>query len=493
MKTVTINRFDSGQAEDIRTTSDFFSEQSYNFDITTKPNTLTPKKDMVAETFNSGTITDYDITDVVPATYSSTYIFGYGRESSVSTKACFFRKNSTSDITANWISVVAYSASVSTPVAGTLVEYKGLLYALTSSNLIELTDLSTITSRGNIVGTPNTNGVKPFVHPEDKILYFANANVVGKWDGTTFTGTAFELPTSMIITSLTSFGGYLAIACKPVTGQGRSYVYLWGRDTSLTTAQGIIDWGDNNLEILENLGEVLIGVSATKNIGSFTTNNWHKYSVKAYAGGSVEPVAEYTRSSYYVLKPYKAKDTDKIYFGFDTDNVIYMVGKNKQGRYFVSGENYVTPNGGFPTGALTGISLVSDTLFTSYTDGGTSGYLARTSTTYANESVYITTVNPKMETGDRYKAKKLKGIQVAYEVLSSNGTVEVGYYSNEDGTLHDVISETKTASGNYVARDSGESDGSPFRDSEEFKFRIACTGNVRIKELRYKYETYETL
>jgi len=128
MPKITINRFDNGQAEDVRTTSDFFCEQSYNFDITTKPHSLIPKRDMVAETFSGGTITDYDITDVVPATYSSnTYIFGYGRESSSSTKAAFFRKSSTSNISSAWQLVVAYTASSTTPVAGTLVEYRNKL------------------------------------------------------------------------------------------------------------------------------------------------------------------------------------------------------------------------------------------------------------------------------------------------------------------------------------------------------------------------------
>lgn len=242
MKRVTINRFDNGQAEDIRTTNDFFCEQSYNFDITTKPHSLIPKRDMVAETFSGGTLTDYDITDVVPATYSSTtYIFGYGRESSSSTKAAFFRKSSSSDITSAWQLVVAYTASATTPVAGTLVEYRGLLYALTSSNLIELTDLTTITSKGNIVGTANTNGVKPLVHPEDDILYFANANVVGSYDkgSNTFTGTAYEVPEDYIITSLTTYGADLAIACKPKTGQGNSVVIIWNRDNTNVFALGV--------------------------------------------------------------------------------------------------------------------------------------------------------------------------------------------------------------------------------------------------------------
>lgn len=493
MPTITINRFDNGQAEDVRTTSDFFCEQSYNFDITTKPHSLIPKRDMAAETFSGGTITDYDITDVVPATYSSnTYIFGYGRESSSSTKAAFFRKSSTSSISSAWQLVVAYTASVSIPVPGTLVEYRSKLYALTSSNLIELTDLTTITSQGNIVGAANTNGVKPLVHPEDDILYFANANVVGSYDGATdtFTGTAYEIPDDMIITSLTTFGADLAIACKPITGQGRSKVFIWNRDTSTTLARAVIDWGDNALEILENLNEVLVGVSSTKNVGSFTTNNDYKYSVKVYAGSTPQTVAEFTRSSYYVLKPYKAKDTDKIYFGFDTDNVVYTVGKNKQGRYFVSGESYVTPNGSFPAGALTGISLVSDTLFVSYTDD-VSGYLTRTTTTYTNDCVYITTINPSMGEADFFPKKKLKRVMVAYNVKSANGTVELGYYADEGATLKNIVSKTQTSTGQYLIKEIKGENGAPFQDAYEYKFRIVSTGNVEIKSLIYEYEVIE--
>lgn len=494
MPKVTINRFDNGQAEDIRTTSDFFCEQSYNFDITTKPHSLIPKRDMVAETFSGGTITDYDITDVVPATYSSTtYIFGYGRESSSSTKAAFFRKSSSSDITSAWQSVVAFTSSSTTPVAGTLVEYRGLLYALTSSNLIELTNLTTITSRGNIVGAANTNGVKPLVHPEDDILYFANANVVGSYDPgavTPFTGTAYEVPTDYVITSLTTYGADLAIACKPKTGQGNSVVFIWNRDTTNVFARAVIDWGDNNLEILENLNEVLIGVSATKNIGSFTTNRDYKYSVSAYAGGSPVQIAEFYRSSYYVLKPYKAKDTNKLYFGFDTDNVVYTVGKNKQGRYFVCGESYVTPNGSFPVGALTGISLVSDTLFVSYTDD-ISGYLSRTTTTYANDCVYITTINPSMAEADFFPKKKLKRVMVAYNVKSANGGIELGYYADESATLMNVISETQSSTGQYLAKEIKGLNGVPFTDAYEYKFRFVSTGNVEIKSLIYEYEVIE--
>lgn len=83
------------------------------------------------------------------------------------------------------------------------------------------------------------------MHPEDDILYFANANVVGSYDAETdtFTGTAYEVPEDYIITSLTTYGADLAIACKPKTGEGRSVVFIWDRNASNVFARAVIDWG----------------------------------------------------------------------------------------------------------------------------------------------------------------------------------------------------------------------------------------------------------
>lgn len=56
--TVTINTWDGGHAEDIRTTASNECESVVNFDILTNPHKLIPYSDPVAET-SSGTITDY--------------------------------------------------------------------------------------------------------------------------------------------------------------------------------------------------------------------------------------------------------------------------------------------------------------------------------------------------------------------------------------------------------------------------------------------------
>jgi len=496
-KTVIINQHDGGHAEDIRTFATNESTSSVNFDIYTNPTKISPLPDMIAETITSGSgiMTDFDITDVIACDISgTTKIVGYGRKSSASTEATFFEKSSSSDITSAF--ELKVSSGGATPRKNTLVEYKGFAYAMSSAtNLVKFTPPATWTDVGTITGGLATDtNPKPFVHPEDGIMYIAKGYVIAKYDGSTLTNSALVLPSTRQITSLTNYGTYLAIATKPASGVGNSLVYLWGRDTSLTTLQGIINWGDGALEILENINETLIGISETNNIGSYTTNNQNKFTVSYYAGGgNVTPIKEFVRDSGYVLKNYKVKHNNRIYFGFDTDNAIWVCGKNKEGRYFVAKNSYITPTGSFITGTLDGISIVGDILFTSYTDAGVGGYLARTSTTYVNESVFITSVNQKMELGDRYKDKQLKHVQLAYEVDSTNATVALGYYNDDNANLQTVISKNQTALGQYVTQASADSNALPFLSGREYVLRVTSVGNASIKEIKYVYDDIDQL
>lgn len=505
MNTVIINKFDGGHAEDIRTFATSECESSTNFDIVTNPHLLRPFTDPVAETITggSGVMTDFQVTDVLAVDISgTTKLVGWGRESAASTKASFFTKGSSSDITSAWAKTVT-TGGTDTPIAGTLIEYKGSAYAVSStSNLIKFTSGTTYTSIGTI-GAVLTQTAKPFVHPEDNIMYLSGglgqAYTVAKYDGSTLSTNAITLPSNVTITSFANWGTYLAIACKPTSGVGRSVVYLWGRDTSLTTVQGIIDWGDGALEILENVNEILVGVSAIKQVGSYDTITNYNYQVKVSSGGSVEVIKDFVVTNTNVLRHFKAKQYNKLYFGFDTDNAIFVCGKNKEGRWYVSKDRYLTPTGSTITGVLQNISIVGDILFASYTDGGIAGYLTRTSdSTYAATSTYLSTINPNMPIADRYENKKLVAVQIAYKLNSSSGTVGLGYYCENDagtsgGSLQTIISTSKSASGDYVTTAQAHSNGTPFLTGREYQFRITSVGDIRIKEVKYKYEKLLTI
>src|ERR1700741_19589 len=219
MAKVTINRFDGGIAEDIRTTAKNQCQTSANFDIHTNPHKLIPYSDPIAETHASGPITDYAITDTAVINIGGTTptVYGMGRRSAVSTNLAIFKKDSTTDITAQWTAEVANGGTVS---PGTFVNYYDLTatedraYMVNGAAWGVFDPPSTVTTAGSLVGPYTTNLYpKPFRHPLDNTLYLGAANKVYKFDAVTYTSATVlhTLGTNFEIQSFTDYGNYLAI------------------------------------------------------------------------------------------------------------------------------------------------------------------------------------------------------------------------------------------------------------------------------------------
>lgn len=503
MSKVTINRFDGGLAEDIRTQQDNQCAYAVNFDIHTNPHKLIPYSDPVAETHASGAITDYAITDVAVLNISGTTptIYAMGRHNSGSTNVSIFKKSSTSDITAQWSAELATSGTVS---PGTLLGYYDAtagadkLYFVNGGAAFGVfTDPSTIGTAGSLVGPYTTNTYpRPFRHPIDNTVYIGAANKVYKFDAVTYTtatllhtfGTNFE------VQSFTDYGNFLAIGGRYFGRDKRSAVYLSNRVLPNDGAQQVIDWGEGSLVAVENIGGVLIGISYTEKVGSYSTVSNYKIIIKGYAGGTVQTIKEIETKRTDAIKIWKAKQNDILYFGYDTDNAVYAFGKNKQGQWFLTKDRYYTPTGSYITGTFNGLSFVGDIAFFAYQDGGTTGYLTRqgTSTAYTLPSYYETTVNPKMTLEHRTMRKKLKKVKVSYTVNTANGTVGIGYRGDSQTTSYtSVISQSKSSTGEYVTTATSFADGKPFDEDYEFQFQLSSTGNVSIKQVDYEYDVIQ--
>ena len=491
-----INRFDGGIAEDVRTTSTNQCASSVNFDTQTNPHKLIPYSDPVAETHAGGTTTDYNITDVAVVNVSSVpTIYSLGRYASGNADSTIFKKNSTSDITASWATYVATNSNDQTP--GTLVEYKDKLYFVGGgATLHSFTAPSTITAITTSSGPYTTNfAPKPFVHPIDYTLYWAVANKLYKYDGVTYTtvgnGITHTFEDNFEISSLTSWGSYLAIGGRYVSRTRRSLVYLSNRIIPNDGVQQVIDWGEGSLVAIENIDGYLVGVSYTEDVGSYSSTTSYKLYIKVYAGGEVQTVKEIQTNRSDEIKIWKAKNGKKLYFGYDTDRSLYCVGRNRAGEWFVVGDRYYTPTGSYITGTFNGVSFIGDIAFISYQDGGTTGYLVRqgTSSTYSLTSYYETTVNPNMDVSHRTLRKKLKNIRVSYTVNSANGTIGIGLrQDSQTASYTSVISETKSSTGEYVTHADMNTDGTGFDEGYELQFQLSSTGNVSIKQFEYEYE-----
>lgn len=483
-----INQFDGGQAEDVRTFAVNQHDSSFNFNIYDNPHYLQPYVDMVTETISAGTLTDYKITDVAVILFAGNANFvALGRQSSGSNSPTFFVKNSSSDITAAW---VLKATGVNNVVSGSLVAYKDFAYCLgdtgAATNLQKYDSNVTVSTIGTLGGY-DTSPAKPFVHPEDNVMYMGSGNIISSYDpgrGTPFNATALTLPSNKIITSLTNYGSYLAIVCKPKNGQGNSTCYLWGRDTTLNTLQGTLDLGIGQVNIIENLGNLLIFVMTKGTVGGYTSVLNNMLTIKGYQGGAVEVIKEVALSSSLgtAVNNFKQKRNDQLFFAFSGDTAIYRFGKNKAGSYFLSHDM------AYPSGATTlnGFSIIGDFMWINFNTLGVSNNFYRTSTasSYATTSTYVTTINPSMILSHRYNLKLMQVVAISF-TNNSSGTVNLKV-SYDGGAYTTLISSTATGE-QVIEADSNNTDSTPFSEFREVQFKIESTGNVKIKEVRYIY------
>lgn len=503
MAKAVLNRFDGGMAEDIRTTATNQCASSVNFDIATNPNKLIPYSDPIAETHASGPITDYAITDVAVMNVSGTTptVYGMGRHASGSTNVAIFKKSSTSDITSQWSAELATNASVVFP--GGLLNYYDatagvdkLYFLSANTGLYSFTNPSTIALVGAMSATPTgTQYSRPFRHPIDNAMYMASANKVYKFDSVTYTSPTLmhSLDAYFEVTGFADYGSYLAIGGRYLGRDKTSVVYLSNKDV-LTPNElpfTAIPWGDESLIHIENIGGTLIGISYTENVGSYSTVNNYKLFIKAYSGGVVTTVKEILTNRTDAIKIWTAKSKGRLYFGYDTDRALFVVGKNKLGNIYVTKDRYYNPTGSYITGTFNGVSFVGDVAFVAYQDGGTTGYLARqgTGSAYTLPAYYETTVNPDMPEQYRTLKKRLKNVRISYTVNTANGTVGVGFrQDSQTASYTSVISQSKSSTGEYVTTATMCADGSAFDEGYEFQFQLSSTGNVSIKQFEYEYD-----
>jgi len=494
-----INRFDGGMASDLRTTSTNQCASSVNFDISTNPHKLKPYSDPIAETHASGPMTDYAITDVAVLNISGTTptIYGMGRTNSGSTNLSIFKKSSTSDITAQWSAALA---SGGTRSPGSLLGYydqtagADKLYFINGGAWGVFTDPSTISTAGGLVGPYTTNVYpKPYRHPIDNTVYLGAANKVYKFDAVAYT-TATLLHTfgaNFEVQSFTEYGNYLAIGGRFFGRDKKSSVYLSNRVLPNDGAQQVIDWGEGSLVAIENIDGYIVGVSYTEDVGGYSTIATYKLYIKVWNGGEVQTVKEIETRRSDEIKIWKAKHDNKLYFGYDTDRALYVVGRNELGQWFVVGDRYYNPSGSYITGTFNGVSFVGDIAFIAYQDGGTTGYLVRqgTGSTYSLTSYYNTTINPGMDISHRTLRKKLKSVRVAYTAEANNGTVGVGFRQDtQTASYTSIISNTEATAGEYVVHADMAETGEGFDEGYEFQFQLTSTGNVGIKQFEYEYE-----
>lgn len=495
MKTVIQNRFDGGIAEDIRTTNTNECEISTNFDIFSNPHKAIHFRDQLPDTGSN--VDDMEISDVGMTTISGTsYMVAFGYDTSSTTLAAAYARTAY-DFNGSW-SQQAVGPGGYTYIKGTYIQYGGISFVLarnstTTWNLLKYTGAGSLTSISTFTALNTTKAPRPYIHPDDKILYIVVGTTIAKYDIATNTFNSYTtiLPTGYIGTSITHWGGYLAIAMVPELA-GDSIVYLWGRNTAITTLQGVVNFGSRFLQTIENIEGSIVGISTGS---AFTTslNLEKKIEVRVYQGGENSTLVKSVSipsSSTTNYNLAKAKKDEKLYFAVGGESAIYCVGKNKAGRWTITQDRAIVS--GSSVVNVTAINFVGDYCYIASNDNGTyklTGTDVESSVPYANTAVYKTTINPSMPVEDREKDKRLISIRVVIEGRYANGT-SVLKYSVNGSAMSTIQSLSNSVGTTLVLEASADTNGSPFENGKEYQFQIETTYGADIKEIGYKYETF---
>lgn len=367
--------------------------------------------------------------------------------------------------------------------------------------------ISTTTSIADRVA----NGI---VHSKDDVLYLACNNVIASNNNGAWTNAALTLPSKYYIATMCEYGNYLVIGCAPYNG-GKSVVYLWDRNSSLTTLSDSIDFGVGQLQIIEQVEGELIGISVRQDVFS---NLSTRFVFRRYSGATAKVFRELVASSYTGLQLlYGQKfNANRLYFlaGIEIEgtvhNGIWGVGKNEKGNWVVWFDTLPNNDTAITTSGLAGFTKIGDYACISYCSspngqapspdanlygaGYGTGYSLTmtdsTSTAYTGSSIIETVINPDMPQVDIPLKKQLMAIEVTYDPLPSGGQVILKIKA--DGVGWTTV-YTETTAGVTATEAVYDATGTAFTSAREYQFRIESTGGAVVTGLTYKYEVQKTL
>lgn len=518
MKTIVVTRFDSGIADDRFGASVGEFSIAKHFDTLTNPQSLTPLRGMSSHTASTG------IGNLIIAHDGLMYGVGINPVDSPNGELwnlLSYGATSWTEFTTKQLSgaAVNYELLVDYPDFGNV---QTIIWS--STNKLVASAPSAAGSAATQALTFTTIG-QGLVHPKDDILYFpyrtSSASFIGiiSPDATPFNThafTAFTLPTQTRVYCLTNYGDYLAIPATQLSngsGVNSSTVYLSNRDTSLTTFDASIPWGNGFLKVLNNLQGALVGISelGSNSIQGNTAQDYNSVLIKVYEGGA-EPILIKELKAFHlagsstptvVVNPrVNYIFNNRLYFSVSinpNDGVsparygLYSVGKNKlTGRYSVNLERMAT-NDNSDTGVIAA-AMVGDYVEVVHTTEGTLTKTtngATSSTTFGATSVYESVVNPNMDAYDNILTKNLVSVGVMTRAMPASSQVVMKVRVDSTGSDSDWVTIfTKTPTSPDTQTTVYETPIIPsmgVNDGRNLEFRIESTGGAVVTNFAYKY------
>lgn len=487
--TTTLDRFDGGMANDVRDRDATKCRLSKNFDALSFPHRLVPYRSS-----ESGNDTaSRNLTDFL---YLNSRLYALGNPSSLAT---VYYKDTFTDGTWSTTSNNAAAADVGgTDGSRFFLYYKktAKIYFPIGTNIAvyDPTGSTAIADAG--VAHNFAAGTAAIVHSKDDIMYYSyyhstNGAIVGKNDNGSFTQVALTIGPRYVITNLSEYGNYLAIACRQVDQlNGPSRVFLWNRDSSLTTLDESIDWGFGDIRVLEEYNGVLLGISLLYESSVIEKT---QLIVRYFAGSAgaqeVLRLTGETGAQAIVLLSQKHRKDNRIYFLHSG----YYDGVYQSGLWSLGRDNANQPlslnferpaNNDTAVTSLDGFGFAGDYCFIAYDGAGAVSKTTDTTTTYSATSIRETT---KFGNDNVSLKKKLLGVTVTHVPLPTAGQVVLKYKIDAETSWTTIFTHSTDDSLSHSAVNI-ESSGANLPEYNEIQFRIESQGGAEITSLSFDAE-----
>lgn len=479
-----INRFDGGATDDHRINIANKYALTKNFDAFTYAHKLVPQYRTVANEVKSQKVVKFIYAQwTSDATYPNR-LYGYGVAFGTTCPGVFMWK--IDDGTFAREVPINNTSAVSGRNEDVFFYYKRYIYMWAGgSKLVRFDTQASDAFNDSYQTISYTNVAQPVLHPSDDIAYFFTDNNVHTLNGASWTTNALVLPSQYKITGACAYGNYLAIACTTLGSvEKNSVVFLWDRDSSITTLSQRIDFGQGEIKHIANLNNRLVTVmNHYANNSTFGLTNG-KIIVKTYNGNFGQPLNEFINDSYtadLMTKTNYVRD-GKLFFPanpkFNGDTRLGIWGVDGNGKMTISfiEEEATQYDGIYMTGNIWWIAHSGD---------GSVNYIDTAAYSTTNPSVY-----ESLLIGSTNNTNKLISAGVLTEPMPSAGQIVLKYRLGDTGNWITIYTDG-TDSSTFHEAINIESSGDTLPDYHELQFQINSTGGAVVTGIEFKEESID--
>ena len=492
-----LNRFDGGIQNDPRVRAIGSAQVCKNFDVLTNRFKMSPYRDSTDADSASSTSQKQNFAVAYDGSEYALYSLGV-KESAATAEV--LRKDLGDDLgNTTWTAPAENQAPAGGVVFGTFVYYENQaeIYCIQTQYIdaFSPTGSSWDNQQADLGANPTTTA-EGLVHSKDDKCYIPYNKIASKDGASAWTVAAVTLPAHFKITSICEYGNYIAIAATPKNGIGKTFVYLWNRDGTLTTFSESIDWGTGQLNVLEEVEGFLVGVSL---YGGTTVRTRDRIVFRAYNGGTPVTFLELQADgSSSILNQSKQKVDERLLFSMEITkggtNYIGVWSLALHGDTFVLVQERTPLNDTDLSGAtdqMKGFIKVGDYLIQAYLDDSIYKLsITNDQAYYTASSVFHTNINPNIPTKYMSRKKQLVAVSMNYVSLPTDADAKLEYRV-DGGSCVEIFTEATNSAINTEAV--VDVNGAQFKEGREYEFRITSTDNAEITELKYKWALMDTL